>query len=41
MEKFFLKVFEISTNKKEKRFGYDEGEKIVPEGFEVNNVKII
>ncbi len=37
-----LNGFEVSTNKKRiKRFGYDEGEKIVPEEFEINNVNII
>ena len=37
-----LKGFEITTNKKRiKRFGYDEGEKILPEEFEENNLNII
>ena len=37
-----LKGFEIITNKKRiKRFGYENGEKIVPEEFEENNINII
>ena len=37
-----LNGFEISTNKKRiKRFGFDEGEKIMPEEFEENNLNII
>ena len=37
-----LKGFEIITNKKRiKRFGYDNGEKIVPEEFEETNINII
>lgn len=37
-----LNGFEIKTNKKRiKRFGYDIGEKIVPEEFEENNTNVI
>jgi hypothetical protein len=37
-----LNGFEIRTNKKRiKRFGYDIGEKILPEEFEENNLNII
>ena len=37
-----LKGFEVNTNKKRiKRFGYDEGERIIPEEFEEKNINII
>ena len=37
-----LKGFELSTNKNRfKRFGFDTGEKIIPEDFEDNNLNII
>ena len=37
-----LSGFEITTNKKRiKRFGYDDGEKILPEEFSENNINII
>ncbi len=37
-----LKGFEVNTNKNRiKRFGYDEGERIIPEEFEEKNINII
>jgi hypothetical protein len=37
-----LKGFEVNTNKNRiKRFGYNEGQRIIPEEFENNNINII